>query len=44
MRIIIADDNEVALEKVLKKLHLPDHTVMKAIYVNSKHIYDGFKI
>ena len=40
---VIADDDIGKLDSVLSFLHLPSHTGMKAMYMNSKRLYSGFK-
>ena len=43
VKYIVADDDNEQLDIVLKDLHLPDHTGMKAMYENSKLKYVGVK-
>jgi len=40
---VIANDDYLKQKEIFKKLHFPDHTGMKAMYENSKHMYAGFK-
>lgn len=42
-RLVITDDDNETLSRVLNDLHLPDHTGMKAMYEKSKTLYIGFK-
>jgi hypothetical protein len=40
---VVADDDQEAQTVIFNSMHLPDHTGMKAMYINSKMRYVGFK-
>jgi len=42
-RLVVAEDENETLSRILDDLHLPDHTGMKAMYEKSKTLYIGFK-